>query len=124
MFVFSRRVNDAVLIGDEIAVKVIRILPDAVELRLQETLAGPDTLVTLRLGDVAQVGQSVRVTLRDVLIAIDEDSVDKARLGFEAPSDVPLCRGELMPPGFRRQPGPGRGPDWYKPGPGAEPSPN
>jgi sRNA-binding carbon storage regulator CsrA len=122
MLILSRRVNEAVVIADRLIVTLVRLLPESVELILQEATGGTRTLLELGLQEFVNLGLGTRLTLVEVrMITVCAGTIcggPKARLGFEAPPTISIVRKEVWD-----VIGP-RGPGWYFPGVAAEPSPN
>ncbi|MBI3409531.1 MAG: hypothetical protein HY040_14415 [Planctomycetes bacterium] len=121
MIVLSRRVNDAVVLADRVIITVIRILPDKAELSVRTDEAGPITLVAVGIGESTDVGFGASMSLTEVraesLCSGVGCDVPKARLGFDLPPTVSVCR-------FESYDAHGRVPKWHFPKAGAAPSLN
>jgi sRNA-binding carbon storage regulator CsrA len=122
MLVLSRRVNEAVVLADRLIVTVVRLLPESVELILQEATGGPSTFLKLGRQECVDLGLGTRLTLVEVrMITVCAGTTcggPKARLGFEAPPTISVVRKEVWDVIGSR------GPGWYFPGAVVEPSPN
>jgi sRNA-binding carbon storage regulator CsrA len=122
MLVLTRRVNEAVVLADELIVTLVRLLPERVELTIQAIAGGPSAFVAVELGKFADVGRGVRVSLVDVQAAAlcsgTGCSQPKARLGFELPPTAWVSRKEVW------EVSGGRGPRWYSAGDRSQPSQN
>ena len=122
MIVLSRRINESVVVADHIIVTLVRLLPERVELTLRDTVDELSSVVTLELGEFVDVGLGVRLTLAEVRASTDCAGPccggPKARLAFEAPMTVSVCRKEVW------DMNPARGPGWLFPKYGSTPLPN
>ena len=88
MLVLSRRVNEALVIGDRFILTLARLSFDLAELALLDMDSGADKSFALRSGEAKDIGQDVTVSL----IEIRED---RARLGLEAPASLAVHRKEV-----------------------------
>jgi sRNA-binding carbon storage regulator CsrA len=123
MLVVSRRVNEAVVLGDRVIITLARLLPNGVVLTIQQGTDGPSTLVELGVEECIDIELGVRLTLVDVrMAAVCPKTICgglTARLGFEGPPTVPIVRKEVWD-----MIGP-HWPNWYFPlRTAAEPSSN
>ena len=92
MLALSRRIDEAILIGDDLILEVLDIGPHTVMLELQRP--DPDFDRTQWLVVDRRVGESFRVT-DDVQVFVKDVEGFSVRLGIDAPRTITIVRAEL-----------------------------
>lgn len=87
MLVLSRGENEGILLGRSRLVTVARVLQNAVGILVRD-FDGTDKPILLSVNESVDVGLGVRITL----VSTGET---RARLGIEAPKELPVARKEV-----------------------------
>ena len=109
MLVLSRRVDEGLAIGGCVFVTVASIAPDSIDITVKTPpgfqVAGKavqDSTVTLQQGEYTRINRVFNLAPnaswpidRSVQLTVIQLRDDKARLGVEAPPDVPCHRTEV-----------------------------
>lgn len=93
MFILTRDVNESVIIDDDVEVFVTRTSPERVDLLVLGLPNERYKTMLLRVNQTATILDTVTVTY--IGTCVDEARLGKVRLGFTAPPEQSIRRGQM-----------------------------
>ena len=109
MMVFSRQVGDAMIVGDDVELTVVRLRAKVVTLEMRHTTLGGRVTLDDSFRRDAVVGDVVNLPVTGSCSVVDIRG-DKVRLGMDAPKDLSIHRKEVWE-AIKREKRSGRGLD-------------